>query len=153
MKRCLKQKKFVLDTSVLIEYIIEREPYRRKVEEIFNKSIQGEIQLYIPITTLSEVIYVASRVYEAANIPNPNEEAINYIEWIETKTTLIEITEEIALRAGELKKKLRIALPDCYVIAAAESINAIPLFKRKEREMIPIEENLRKLGVKFLNEI
>ncbi len=145
--------KFVLDTSVLIEYIIKRAPYRKKVEEIFNKSIQGEIKLYVPTTTLSELIYVASRVYKAANISEPNKEAINYAEWIKINTTIIEITEEIALKAGELKKELRIALPDCYVIATAQKMKATPLFKRKEKEMIKIEDKLRKLGVKFLNEI
>jgi len=32
------------------------------------------------------------------------------------------------MRAGELKKALHIALPDCYVIATAEKVDAIPLF-------------------------
>jgi hypothetical protein len=54
------------------------------------------------------------------------------------------------MRARELKKQLRIALPDCYVISMAEAIDAVPLFKRKESEMIPVLDILEKLGALFL---
>jgi len=47
----------------------------------------------------------------------------------------VELTHDIALRAGELRKLLRIALTDCYVIATAESLNSIALFLRIEKEM------------------
>jgi len=57
------------------------------------------------------------------------------------------------IRAGELRKTLRIALPDCYVISTAEAMKATPLFKSIEKEMKPIPPNMRKLGVKFLEEI
>jgi hypothetical protein len=45
------------------------------------------------------------------------------------------------------------ALPDCYVISVAEAINARPLFKDQESEMIPIINGLEKLGVLFLDNI
>ena len=52
-----------------------------------------------------------------------------------------------------MKKQLRMALPDCYVISVAEAINARPLFKDQESEMIPIINGLEKLGVLFLDNI
>ncbi len=153
MEKSLKGEKLVLDTSVLVEYIVKRAPYRFKVEKLFKEAIKGEVELYVNPITLSETLYVASRIYEAASVPNPNEEALNYITWLKGRINIIEITEEVAVKAGELKKTLHIALPDCYVIAVAEKINAIPLFKRIEKEMKPILNKLKELKVKFLDQI
>ncbi len=146
-------RKLVLDTSVLIEYIISRSPYRFKVVRLFDKALTNNMELYINVITLSETLYVASRIYQVAGISNPNREALNFIEWIEGRAQIININEDIALRAGELKKKLHIALPDCYVIASAEAMEAIPLFKKIKEEMKPVINDLRKIGVKFLDEI
>jgi predicted nucleic acid-binding protein len=146
-------KKLVLDTSILIEYIISRSPYRPKVVKLFNEALTNNIKLYISVITLSEILYVASRIYQVVGISDPNSEAQNFVEWIKGRTQIISVNEDIALRAGELKKKLHIALSDCYVIASAEAIGAIPVFKKIEREMKPVINNLRKLNVKFLDEI
>ena len=66
---------------------------------------------------------------------------------------MIGIDDFISMRAGELKKALHMALPDCYVIATAEKVDAIPLFKKIEKEMKPVSEILKKLRVKFLDQI
>jgi len=143
----------VLDTSVLVEYIILRSPYRSKVVKLFDKALKGDLRLYVSIVTLSELLYVASRIYQIAGVENPNMEALNFVEWVKSRARVVNIDEDIALRAGELKKQLRIALPDCYVIAVAKAMEATPLFKAVEEEMKPVANNLRKLGVKFLAEI
>ena len=51
---------------------------------------------------------------------------------------MVEANEDLAIGAGELKKRLGIALTDCYVIAAAETVEATPLFRRIEKEMEPV---------------
>ncbi len=66
---------------------------------------------------------------------------------------IVNISEDVAMRAGELKKKLRIALLDCYIISVAEAINARPLFKKQESGMTPILNSLEKLGVLFLDKM
>lgn len=96
---------------------------------------------------------MASGIYQAAKVPDPNNEALNYIIWLKRRVEVVGIDDNIALRAGELKKLLHIALPNCYVIATAEALHATPLFKKIEKEMKPIQDILRKLGVKFLEEI
>lgn len=146
-------KKLVLDTSVLVEHIVLRSPYRSKVASLFNKASAGQLKLYINTVTLSETLYVASRIYQAAGVDNPSREAADFIEWIKSRAQMVTIDEAIALKAGELKKHLRIALPDCYVIASAEAVNATPVFKKVEEEMKPIVKSMRKLNVKFLDEI
>ncbi|RLG08267.1 MAG: PIN domain nuclease [Thaumarchaeota archaeon] len=146
-------RKFSLDTSVLIEYIVKSAPYRLKVIELLEKSATGEFELYLSPIILTEALYIASRVYEIAGEENPNESALNYVTWIKKRCNVIDIDDFISMRAGELKKALHIALPDCYVIATAEKVDAIPLFKKIEKEMKPVSEILKKLRVKFLDQI
>jgi predicted nucleic acid-binding protein len=150
---CSKVKRIVLDTSVLVEYILSRSPYRPKVISLLNRAMSGELKLFINTITLSEVLYVASRIYRAAGLEDPNMEALHFVEWIKGRADVVNIDEGIAMRTGELKKQLRIALPDCYVISTAESMDAAPLFKKQESEMTPIVNILEKLGVLFLDNV
>jgi len=144
---------FVADASVFVEYIIESTPYRDRASKLFEKASTGELELYVSPITLSEVLYVASRIYRAAGVKNPNKEAFNYLLWIGARAEIVEVDRDIAVRAGELRKQLRIALPDCYVIATAEAVKATPLFKGVEGEMKPILTQLRRLGAAFLEEL
>jgi len=143
----------VLDTSVLVEYIVLRSPYRHLVTKLFEKASAKQLELYVSTVTLSETLYVASRIYQAAKIDKPNNEALNFIDWVKNRVKVVNVDEGIALRAGEIKKQLRLVLPDCYVIATAETINAKPLFGRVEEEMKPVLEELKRLGVVFLDEM
>jgi len=145
--------RLVLDTSILIEYIVLKAPYRDRVDKLFRRAFSGEIELYVNTLTLSETLYVASRIYNIAEVENPNKEALNYIEWIKSRTNIVEIDADLALRAGELKKLLNIALLDCYVIATAETLDATPVFRDIEKEIETILDALRKLNVIFLNEL
>ena len=126
--------KLVLDTSVL-EYIIVRSSYKNIVEEIFAKAKRGELELYVNTITLAEMLYTTTRICKAANIENPNEEAENFITWIIAGAKVIDIGTPTSILAGELKKKLRIALPDCFVIASARRIGGKAMFKKIEAEM------------------
>ena len=66
---------------------------------------------------------------------------------------MVDANGDLAIRAGELKKGLGIALTDCYVIAAAETVEATPLFRRIEKEMEPVLTELRRYNVTFLEEV
>jgi predicted nucleic acid-binding protein len=152
MKEFQREKRLVLNSGVLVEYVVKRAPYRMKVENLFNESFKGNIKLYTTLLALSETLYIISKIYKEASIPKPNEEALNYIIWLKTRLSFAEITEEIAIRAGELKKKLGIALPDCYVIASAEALNAVPVFRKVEAEMTYVHDKLKQYNIKFLEE-
>lgn len=143
----MSSKKVVVDTGVFADYIVETSPYRLEAIKILEN-----YDVYVSTVTLAELLYVASRIYKAAGIQNPNQEALKYLEWIKIRTKIVEATVNIALRAGELKKKLRIALPDCFVLATAKSIGGTPIFRNIEKEMKPVYNELKKLGVVFLSE-
>lgn len=83
---------------------------------------------------------------------NPNNHALDYVEWLRMRTNIVELTEDIAMEAGELKKRLRIALP-CVVLATARALGASPVFRSLEKEMKPVLGQLRELGVLFLDEL
>jgi len=86
-------------------------------------------------------------------LENPNIEALYFVEWVRGRVKVMSINEDVAMRAGELKKQLRIALQDCYVISVAEAINAKPLFRKQESEMTSVIDRLEELGVLFLDRI
>ena len=150
----MKTEKIVLDTSVIAEYLDEESPYSAEIEELFQRIFEGKTEAYLPLTTVSESIYVAAKIYEEAGIENPNEEALRLVKWLLSSPNikLAKPTLEISIHAGELKKEIRIALTDCYVIATAKALKATPLFLKLEKEMEPHKEKLEKHGVKYLIE-
>ncbi len=144
--------KIVPDTGVLSEYVIKGAPFRGKVEELFRLAADNKLEILIGHLTISETLYVVSRIYQEASVKEPNNEALNFISWVKSKCKVIKMTEEISINAGELKKRLRIALPDCYVIASANIHGGVPLFRKVESEMLSCEKHLRSAGVKFLQD-
>jgi len=64
---------------------------------------------------------------------NPDERALEYIYWLKERVKVVDANGDLVIRAGELKKRLGIALTDCYVIAAPETVKATPLFRRIEK--------------------
>ena len=141
---------YVLDTSVALAYIVENAPGRDRVVEIFNAAREGKVKLYTVYPVLSELLYAASRIYSAAKFAEHNRMALDLVLWIKSVAEVIETTLDIALRAGELKKLLGIALTDCYVIATAETLSATALFLKIEEEMKKRIHLIEKLPVEFI---
>jgi predicted nucleic acid-binding protein len=143
---------YVVDSSVILERIIRTSPLKARVERLFDKARKGGVVLLVSLPTLSEVLYAASRIYSLAGVEQPNEEAYALVEWVKSRCKLVAPSESAALRAGELKKMLRLALVDCYVIAVAEEVGGRALFLKREREMLGKEKLLEQLPVEFLAE-
>ena len=151
----LKGKVLVVDTGVLIEYLDLSSPLAPKIEKLYNKSLKDEINLYTTSLVIAETLYISARFYRVMGVEDPNRRAHEYIIWLKNyvKLKAVDIDNNLAEEMGELKKKLRIALVDCSVIALAKRINGMPLFRRIEREMVPVLSELRKLGTLFIDEI
>lgn len=146
-------KKLVLDTSIIVEYIVSGSPYRKLLEQLLSRAEAGELSLYVCPVTLSETMYVADRIYTIAGVPDPNEEACRFASWVHHKFSVVELDYDLLVMAAELKKMLKIALPDCFVIASAKKIGGVALFKRIEEEMRPVLDELRKHNVLFAQEL
>ncbi|MCX8182532.1 MAG: type II toxin-antitoxin system VapC family toxin [Candidatus Methanomethyliaceae archaeon] len=143
--------RYVVDTSVLVEYIVRGAPQRSKVEELLNNALKKQTELYMTPATLSELLYVVSKIYEMANVAKANEEALNYIRWLMERVKITEVTADIAIKAGELKKRLKMALPDCYIIATAINLQTKALFLKQEKEMSG--KDFEDLPVIFMSQI
>ena len=143
---------YVVDTGVLVEYIVRNSPLRGKVSSLLDDAGRGRVKLYVPVTTLSELLYVSSRIYAIAGIRDSDTAALVFIDWLKTRVELVGVDENIALMAGELKKMYRLALPDCIVLAVAEKYGTRPLFRKVEKGMKQYERELRDRGVVFLAE-
>ncbi len=143
----------VLDTSVLVEYITE-EP-TRGIDDLFGRIMEGKFRAYLTPLTISEVVYVTHRIYREAGISNPNENALNYVNWLVSLsgTEVLGLDIDAARAAGELKKRFRLALPDIFVIVSAISVGCPAIFLKLESEMEPYERELRDLGVVYWEEI
>ncbi|MGQ4892113.1 MAG: type II toxin-antitoxin system VapC family toxin [Candidatus Njordarchaeia archaeon] len=149
----MEKDSFVVDTSVLIEYISVDTPYRKILDKLLRSPEKFGISLFVSPVTLSEVLYVADRVYRAAGVKTSNQEAKRFLQWLKNRVKTVSINDNIVELAGEIKKYFHLALSDCYAIATGKHLGYPILFKKIERKMERHIKELRKMGVRFLDEI
>jgi len=150
LKKFLRENKVVLDTSVIVEYIIENSSYADLLEIIFSGKYRGK--LYVNLVTITETLYVAERIYKLAGVRNSNQKALEFVDWVKSHVVLIPANEDISILAGEVKKRFHLSISDAYVIATGQKINAKILFRGVEKEMKKHEKELRSMGVRFLSD-
>lgn len=51
----------LIDTNVVLDYLLEREPFLQDAEELFNAIDTGQATGYITATTLTDIFYIARR--------------------------------------------------------------------------------------------
>ena len=143
----------VLDTSVLVEYLGE-EP-TRGIDELFSRIGRGEFEAYLTHVTLSEVVYVAYRIYREVKASDPNGKALKYVDWLVNLPGMEIVRPDIGIAktAGELKKRFKLALSDVFVMASAMTVGCPAIFLKLESEMEPYEKELRDLGAIFWEEV
>lgn len=61
-------KRVVPDAGVLSEYVVERAPYRGRVEELSRLPAPRQVEILLCHLTMSETIYVATRIYQEASV-------------------------------------------------------------------------------------
>ena len=147
--------KVVVDTGVVIEYIDKSGPWNKYARIIFSEIIQGRIVAYIPIITLSEILYVAKRIYEKKGVQESKKKALSLIRWLYQHPNIRIVGKSLRaiILAGLIKSKYRLAMSDCYVLALAKLLKAKPIFRKKEREMFKYVNTLKRVyGVIFLED-
>lgn len=147
----MSKARLVPDTSVFVEYIVENAPFRGKAEELLSRGVRGEVEVYVIPQVLSETLYVSSRIYRLAGVEEFNEKALEYVTWIAEVFDFYD-PAGLYINAGELRKRLGIALTDCYVIASAEALGAKAVFAKPEKEMLGVIDRVKD-AVLFLAEI
>jgi predicted nucleic acid-binding protein len=51
----------LIDTNIVLDYLLEREPFLQNAEALFNKIDSGQIIGYVSATTLTDIFYIARR--------------------------------------------------------------------------------------------
>ncbi|MBD2187736.1 type II toxin-antitoxin system VapC family toxin [Pseudanabaena mucicola] len=53
--------KVLIDTNVLLDFLLEREPFKKDAEELFAAIDSGQIICYVTATTLTDIFYIARK--------------------------------------------------------------------------------------------
>lgn len=51
----------LIDTNILLDFLLQREPFRQDAEELFQAIDSGQIIGYVTATTLTDIFYIARR--------------------------------------------------------------------------------------------
>lgn len=138
--------KLVLDTGVIVEYIISNSPLRPVLTKLFSSAMRGANELYLSTVTLAETFYVARRIYEWAGVKQPEEAAHDFLFFLEKHKalSLVQPSPETAVEAGKVKAFYGVSLADSFVLATAKILNAKALFRKVEKEIEPYIKALKK---------
>lgn len=130
-------KPVVLDTSVVIEYANAHGKFHPQATALFASLETGRLQALVPAPILSEVYYVARRVYAAVGAPEPRRKAQQLCEYVyyHPAVEVAELTLPTLLAAGRAKDAYGLALADCFVLAVAKTRAAQAVFRHREHEL------------------
>jgi predicted nucleic acid-binding protein len=53
--------KVLVDTNVLLDFLLEREPFKKDAEDLFTAIDSGQIIGYVTATTLTDIFYIARK--------------------------------------------------------------------------------------------
>jgi len=53
--------KILLDTNIVLDFLLRREPFFRDADTLFESIAQGAIDGYVTATTLTDIFYIARR--------------------------------------------------------------------------------------------
>jgi predicted nucleic-acid-binding protein len=106
-------KSYFIDTNYFLRLLLKDNKQQfRKVYELFQKAIGGEIKIFTSVVVFFEIYWVLSTFHKQNKQKN-----INYLEKI-LKMEFLEIeNKEILIKALNLFKQFSLDLEDCYNIA------------------------------------
>lgn len=53
--------KVLIDTNIILDFLLQREPFRQDAEELFQAIDSGEVIGYVTATTLTDIFYIARK--------------------------------------------------------------------------------------------
>jgi len=121
-------------------------PQAKAVVDSVNR---GETTAILTPLTLTEICYVAERVYQEVHTQSQSEilarklyDFVYYHPHVEIKP----LDYELCLNAAIIKSRYNIAFSDCFLLALSENDNVTILFKNVESEM---KQNINELNKRF----
>jgi len=146
---------FSLDTGVIVEYIDLAGSYHYQAKAIIENVLAGRLSAVIAHPTLVETYYVSTRIYKRIGVRRPDLRAEELVEWLYSSPnfTIAESSLKLAIEAGRIKERFRLALTDAYVLAASKLYKGKAVFRKREREMASrLKELSKKYDLVFLGD-
>lgn len=53
--------RILIDTNILLDFLLQREPFRQDAEELFQAINSGQVVGYVTASTLTDIFYIARR--------------------------------------------------------------------------------------------
>ena len=143
-----------INTGISIEYINTNGKLHSRAKAVIDSVNGGKATAILTPLTLTEIFYVAKRVYQEVYSSQKSEtlakklyDFVYYHPHVEVKP----LDYELCLNAGMIKSKYNIAFSDCFLLALSKHGNTIAIFKNIDSEMKDNLENLNKdFNIKFL---
>jgi predicted nucleic acid-binding protein len=138
-----------IDTGVWIEYINTGGTLHPQAKAVIDSVNRGETTAILTPLTLTEICYVAERVYrevhpqtQSAILARKLYDFVYHHPHVEIKP----LDYELCLNAAIIKSRYNIAFSDCFLLALSENDNVTILFKNLESEM---KRNIKELNKRF----
>ena len=147
--------KIVLDTSVIIDYIDKHGSTHYEASLIFNEINGGVLVSLIAHPTLAETYYVSYRIYKKMGLKDPLEVTEKFVRWLyfHPSIEIVENTFDLVHEVAIAKNKFKLSLSDCYVLATSKLYDAKAIFKKREKEMSDVVNELeRTYNILFLED-
>ncbi|HID91294.1 TPA: PIN domain-containing protein [Candidatus Bathyarchaeota archaeon] len=113
MRSALEKFKVVLDTKPLIKLFAQEEGWKA-VQEILFRIEAGELEAGISVVTLTEVYY-KYLLEKRPDLAVARADQLRYATYLKK----LVITEDAAIKAGELRGRYGIPVADAYIAASA----------------------------------
>lgn len=125
--------KILIDTNIILDYLLEREPFFKDSETLFNIISENKVTAYVSATTLTDIFYIARKQTKSIDKAR---QAILFILKVMEVCSVDRTVIEIALQSG-LKD-----FEDAVQVASAisQGLDAIVTRNSKDfvNEVIPI---------------
>ncbi len=131
------KQRFVLDAWAILAFLQGEQPAAERVKELLDEGSNGEVELFMSIINLGEVIYRVGKT-------KGETEADLVLEGLrQLPCTIISATDDAVLLAARFKMRNTISYADAFAIAAAQELNAVlvtgdPEIKQLE-DVVPVE--------------
>jgi len=113
------KQRFVLDAWAVLALLQEEEPAASHVKALLEDAEEGNVELFISIINLAEVIYRIGKVKGEAEA----RETLDEIRHL--PLTVVPATDDAVFAAAGFKMHYAISYADAFAVATADALNAV----------------------------
>lgn len=133
------KKQFVLDAWAMLALLQKEEPAASRVKGLLEEAGEGNVELFISVINLGEVIYRIGKV------KGENEAQQTLKEIRRLSLTVVPATEEAVFSAATFKMRYAISYADAFACATTDDLGAVLVTGDPELEQLGDRIQIEKL--------